>query len=201
MFVQRLNGRGHLSLSGFTVNLAHDPPQSVFDGVRPPSGRLAQIAERGKLNAVFFADSSSEGNVSDGSPWYLELLTAIASLSRATEKIGFISTVPSTFYTPFHAARLVASLDISPTSVLAGTWSPRCSMWKRATMVTKPYLTTLSVIAAPGRAVETRETAPRFIGGHRFPRLAFAALQGRSRCATGRWRQTGRCSICWPDIL
>ncbi len=73
--------------------------------------RLAQTAERGKLDAVFFADSSSAGNVSDGSWWYLEPLTAIAAMSRATQHIGFISTVSSTFYTPFHAARLVASLD------------------------------------------------------------------------------------------
>lgn len=73
--------------------------------------RLAQIAERGKLDAVFFADGASAGDVSDGSYWFLEPLTAIAAMSRATEKIGFISTVSSTFYTPFHAARLVASLD------------------------------------------------------------------------------------------
>lgn len=73
--------------------------------------RLAQTAERGKLDAVFFADGASVGNVSDGSPWFMEPLTAIAAMSRATEKIGFISTVSSTFYTPFHAARLVASLD------------------------------------------------------------------------------------------
>lgn len=72
---------------------------------------LAQTAERGKLDAVFFADGASAGNVSDGSPWYLEPITAIAAMSRATEKVGFISTVSSTFYTPFHAARLIASLD------------------------------------------------------------------------------------------
>jgi FMN-dependent oxidoreductase (nitrilotriacetate monooxygenase family) len=73
--------------------------------------RLAQTAERGKLDAVFFADGQSAGNVSDGSPWFLEPLTAMAAMSRATDRIGLISTVSSTFYTPFHAARLVASLD------------------------------------------------------------------------------------------
>lgn len=73
--------------------------------------RLAQTAERGKLDAVFFADGQSAGNVSDGSPWFLEPLTAMAAMSRATENIGFISTVSSTFYTPFHAARMMASLD------------------------------------------------------------------------------------------
>ncbi|MGP7734970.1 LLM class flavin-dependent oxidoreductase [Oceanimonas smirnovii] len=73
--------------------------------------RLAQTAERGKLDAVFFADGQSTGNVADGSYWFLEPLTAMAAMSRATDRIGFISTVSSTFFTPFHAARMMASLD------------------------------------------------------------------------------------------
>jgi FMN-dependent oxidoreductase (nitrilotriacetate monooxygenase family) len=72
---------------------------------------LAQTAERGCLDAIFFADGQSADNVADGPKWFLEPLTAISALSRATERIGLISTVSSTFYTPFHAARLVASLD------------------------------------------------------------------------------------------
>ncbi len=73
--------------------------------------QLAQTAERGKLDAVFFADGHAVGNVADGSSWFLEPLTALAAMSRATERIGLISTVSSTFSTPFHAARQVASLD------------------------------------------------------------------------------------------
>jgi FMN-dependent oxidoreductase (nitrilotriacetate monooxygenase family) len=72
---------------------------------------LARTAERGKLDAVFFADGQSADNVADGPRWFLEPLTTLAAMSRATDKIGLISTVSSTFYTPFHAARLVASLD------------------------------------------------------------------------------------------
>jgi FMN-dependent oxidoreductase (nitrilotriacetate monooxygenase family) len=72
---------------------------------------LAKTAERGKLDAVFFADGHSAGDVADGSWWYLEPLTTLSALARATEKIGLITTVSSTFYTPFHAARLLASLD------------------------------------------------------------------------------------------
>ncbi|HWK70584.1 MAG TPA: LLM class flavin-dependent oxidoreductase [Burkholderiaceae bacterium] len=72
---------------------------------------LARTAERGKLDAVFFADGQSADNVADGPRWFLEPLTTLAAMSRATERIGLISTVSSTFYTPFHAARLVASLD------------------------------------------------------------------------------------------
>jgi FMN-dependent oxidoreductase (nitrilotriacetate monooxygenase family) len=73
--------------------------------------QLAQTAEHGKLDAVFFADGHAVGNVADGSSWFLEPLTALAAMSRATERIGLISTVSSTFSTPFHAARQVASLD------------------------------------------------------------------------------------------
>ena len=72
---------------------------------------LAQTAERGKFDAVFFADGQSAENLADGPRWFLEPLTALAAMSRATNRIGLISTVSSTFYTPFHAARLVASLD------------------------------------------------------------------------------------------
>ena len=72
---------------------------------------LAQTAERGKLDAVFFADGHAVGNVADGSAWFLEPLTALAAISRATERIGLISTVSSTFATPFHTARQLASLD------------------------------------------------------------------------------------------
>lgn len=72
---------------------------------------LAQLAERGKFDAVFFADGASVDTVADGPRWFLEPLTAMSAMSRATQHIGLISTVSSTFYTPFHAARLMASLD------------------------------------------------------------------------------------------
>lgn len=72
---------------------------------------LARSAERGKLDAVFFADGMSAGSVEDGFNWHLEPLTALSAMSRATRRIGLISTLSSTFYTPFHAARLVGSLD------------------------------------------------------------------------------------------
>lgn len=72
---------------------------------------LAQTAERGKLDAVFLADGQSADHVADGPRWFLEPLTLLSALARATTRIGLISTVSSTFWTPFHAARLVASLD------------------------------------------------------------------------------------------
>src|SRR5699024_1323874 len=72
---------------------------------------LARIAERGKLDAIFFADGSAVDSVADGPRWFLEPLTCLAAMSRATRHIGLISTVSSTFSTPFHAARMLASMD------------------------------------------------------------------------------------------
>ncbi|WP_261389535.1 LLM class flavin-dependent oxidoreductase [Halomonas denitrificans] len=72
---------------------------------------LAKLAERGRLDAVFFADGHAAGNVADGPLWTLEPLTMLAAMARATQHIGLISTVSSTFCTPFHAARMLASLD------------------------------------------------------------------------------------------
>ncbi|AOW93389.1 monooxygenase [Rhodococcus sp. WMMA185] len=72
---------------------------------------LAQIAERGCLDAVFFADGHSVRNPASGSWWFLEPLTALSAMARATERVGLVSTVSTTFYTPFHAARMLASLD------------------------------------------------------------------------------------------
>ena len=74
---------------------------------------LARIAERGRLDAVFLADGQSIGTagVERGPTWILEPLTVLTAMARATERIGLVTTVSSTFWDPFHAARLLASLD------------------------------------------------------------------------------------------
>jgi FMN-dependent oxidoreductase (nitrilotriacetate monooxygenase family) len=72
---------------------------------------LAQSAERGLFDAVFFADGHSVGDPGPGPRWFLEPLTTLAAMARATSRIGLVSTVSTTFYTPFHAARMLASLD------------------------------------------------------------------------------------------
>ncbi|KAA0918339.1 LLM class flavin-dependent oxidoreductase [Dietzia sp. ANT_WB102] len=72
---------------------------------------LARTAERGCLDAVFFADGHSVLDPAGGSWWFLEPLTALAAMARATDHVGLVTTVSTTFYTPFHAARMLASLD------------------------------------------------------------------------------------------
>lgn len=72
---------------------------------------LARTAERGLFDAVFFADGHSVDDVASGPRWFLEPLTALSAMARATERIGLVCTISSTFFTPFHAARMLASLD------------------------------------------------------------------------------------------
>ncbi|WP_415971412.1 LLM class flavin-dependent oxidoreductase [Rhodococcus sp. 077-4] len=72
---------------------------------------LAQLAERGKFDAVFFADGHSVRDPAGAGNWFLEPITALSAMARATTHIGLVTTVSSTFYTPFHAARMLASLD------------------------------------------------------------------------------------------
>lgn len=74
---------------------------------------LARTAERGRLDAIFLADGQSAGlgGVGRGPLWFLEPITTLTALARATEYIGLVTTVSSTFWNPFHAARLLASLD------------------------------------------------------------------------------------------
>lgn len=73
---------------------------------------LAQLAESGFLDAVFFADGHSVNRqYSAGVPGLLEPITALSAMARATRHIGLVTTVSASFYTPFHAARMLASLD------------------------------------------------------------------------------------------
>ncbi|GAB3620012.1 LLM class flavin-dependent oxidoreductase [Glutamicibacter endophyticus] len=74
---------------------------------------LAQLAERGLFDAVFFADGQSldPRRAAESPSWFFEPLTLLTVLSQHTRRIGLISTVSSSFYTPFHAARLLASLQ------------------------------------------------------------------------------------------
>lgn len=73
--------------------------------------QLARTAERGLLDAVFFADGQSLGPVEHGPGWFLEPLTTLAAMARATSRVGLVSTVSTTLSEPFPVARVLASLD------------------------------------------------------------------------------------------
>ncbi|MGQ7938586.1 LLM class flavin-dependent oxidoreductase [Paraburkholderia sp. D1E] len=78
---------------------------------------LAQIAERAKFDAVFFADSVSvrDSNLPSLSRTaradHFEPLTLLSALSVVTKHVGLIATVSTTFNEPYNLARKFASLD------------------------------------------------------------------------------------------
>ncbi|MCX4825383.1 LLM class flavin-dependent oxidoreductase [Streptomyces sp. NBC_01142] len=73
---------------------------------------LARTAERGRLDSLFLADGVALwGNARHNAVGGFEPLTLLSALAVATEHIGLIATVSTTFNEPFHVARKFASLD------------------------------------------------------------------------------------------
>ena len=78
--------------------------------------RLAQTAEKAKLDAIFLADglaaqfvTGAEGRTAYGGTF--EPVTLFSGLAAVTEHIGFIATASTTYEDPFLLARKFASLD------------------------------------------------------------------------------------------
>ncbi|GAB6927901.1 NtaA/DmoA family FMN-dependent monooxygenase [Paenibacillus sp. JCM 10914] len=75
---------------------------------------FARIAERGKIQMVFIADAPVlNADISFQPPTYpLEPLLALTAIARATERIGLVATVSTTFNHPYNVARQLKALDI-----------------------------------------------------------------------------------------
>ncbi|GAB3846176.1 LLM class flavin-dependent oxidoreductase [Micromonospora andamanensis] len=108
-----------LHLNAFLMGVGHHEaawrhprtdPQRVSD-VRH-FVELARIAERGTLDSVFLADGLAVGpSVRHNIQAVFEPLTLLAALATATDHIGLIATVSTTYNEPFNVARKFASLD------------------------------------------------------------------------------------------
>ncbi len=79
---------------------------------------LAQLAERGLFDMVFFADSLATRGMTDlataslAEPFkHLEPMLLLAGIAAVTQHIGLVSTGTTTYYEPYHLARFFASLD------------------------------------------------------------------------------------------
>lgn len=73
---------------------------------------LGRIAERGKLDSVFFADGLAIGpQIKRNTLAVFEPVTLLAAIATATEHIGLIATASTTYNDPFNLARKFASLD------------------------------------------------------------------------------------------
>ena len=83
--------------------------------------RSAQIAERGKLDMIFFADGAGirQGDVPAGSlartgrdMIELEPMTLLPALAMVTRDVGLVTTASTTYNEPYNLARRFASLDL-----------------------------------------------------------------------------------------
>lgn len=80
---------------------------------------VAQIAEAAKSDMLFLADGVAVRENTDniaslkrsGRPVSFEPITLYSALSAVTSNIGFVATASTTYYEPYHVARLFASLD------------------------------------------------------------------------------------------
>ncbi|MFF0814917.1 LLM class flavin-dependent oxidoreductase [Rhodococcus sp. NPDC003318] len=73
---------------------------------------LARIAERGKLDSVFFADALAVGpRIKHNSQAIFEPVTLLSAIAVATERVGLIATASTSYGDPYSLARKFASLD------------------------------------------------------------------------------------------
>ena len=108
----------NLFMDGFGHHLASwrhpnsDLNQSAFQRFL----KAAKVAEQGKLDAVFFADSLAmePSIVASGKArgHEVEPLTALSAIAAQTSHIGLIGTATTTYNEPYHVARKFASLDV-----------------------------------------------------------------------------------------
>jgi FMN-dependent oxidoreductase (nitrilotriacetate monooxygenase family) len=109
----------HLHLNAFLMGTGHHEAAWRLPQSRPENTltaehyiELAQIAERGRLDSIFFADTLAVGrNARWNSQNALEPITLLAAVATHTERIGLIATASTTYHEPYHLARKFASLD------------------------------------------------------------------------------------------
>ena len=74
---------------------------------------LAKIAERGKFDAVFFADSQAfpADSPTELPASYFDPIVALTAMSKVTDNVGLVSTISGTFNNPFTTARQLLTLQ------------------------------------------------------------------------------------------
>jgi FMN-dependent oxidoreductase (nitrilotriacetate monooxygenase family) len=110
-----IRGHGYHPAAWRHPDVPADGPQHVEHYVRS-----AQIAERGKLDMVFFADGAGirqgdnpPGTLSRTGRDMLEMepMTLLPALAMVTRHVGLVTTASTTYNEPFNLARKFATLD------------------------------------------------------------------------------------------
>jgi FMN-dependent oxidoreductase (nitrilotriacetate monooxygenase family) len=111
---------GQLHLNAFLMGVGHHEAAWRLPQVDPNANtdvehfkKLAKLAERGKLDSLFLADSPVLWNDLGRRPGgTLEPTVLLAALAGVTERVGLIATASTTYNEPYNLARRFASLDI-----------------------------------------------------------------------------------------
>jgi FMN-dependent oxidoreductase (nitrilotriacetate monooxygenase family) len=111
--------RAHLILNAFLMSTGHHEASWRLPESDPFANtdvthyqRLAQTAERGRLDSVFFADSPVLwGDVGRRPSGALEPTVLLTAIAGATSRIGVIATASTTYNDPFNLARRFGSVD------------------------------------------------------------------------------------------
>jgi FMN-dependent oxidoreductase (nitrilotriacetate monooxygenase family) len=108
-----------LHLNAFVMANGHHEAAWRHPDVNPTAAlslrhylRIAQAAERGKLDSIFLADGVAlHGNVRHNTHSAFEPLTLLSALAAHTRHVGLIATASTTYNHPYTLARAFASLD------------------------------------------------------------------------------------------
>ena len=111
--------RDRLHLNAFLMEAGHHEASWRLPQSNPRADfdlnhwiRLARLAESAAFDSLFLADGPAiTGTGEFRPPGQLEPLTLLTALSQATERIGLIATVSTTYNEPYNLARRLASLD------------------------------------------------------------------------------------------
>ncbi|KQR17424.1 LLM class flavin-dependent oxidoreductase [Cellulomonas sp. Leaf334] len=108
-----------LHLNAFLMGVGHHEAAWRHPRVDPSRAldvahyvELGRIAERGRLDSVFFADGLAVGpNVARNTQAVFEPITLLTAIAGATSHVGLIATASTSYYEPYLLARAFASLD------------------------------------------------------------------------------------------
>ncbi len=113
-----------MHLCAFIMATGHHVASWRYPGVPLENGtnfkywaELAQLSERGKLDAIFLYDGAGLSNIplepmSHGDrATFFDPLTLLSALAVVTEKIGLVATSSTTYDQPYYVARRYLSLD------------------------------------------------------------------------------------------
>jgi alkanesulfonate monooxygenase SsuD/methylene tetrahydromethanopterin reductase-like flavin-dependent oxidoreductase (luciferase family) len=102
----------HSGVYASAWRLPESDPRACFDVGHYV--RVARIAERGKLDAIFLADTPAVTDRIDYRPFLsMEPTIVLATVAASTSYIGLIATASTTYNEPYNIARRFATLDLA----------------------------------------------------------------------------------------